>query len=55
MEYIDVKQFKGKVSPDAKSVTFQIEEGVENTVCFGYQKQGTERNGSFYALIVRDV
>lgn len=40
VEYIDVKQFKGKVSPDAKSVTFQIEEGVENTVCFGYQKTG---------------
>lgn len=40
MEYIEIKQFKGKVSSDAKSVTFQIKEGVENTVCFGYQKTG---------------
>lgn len=40
MEYIEIKQFKEKVPPDAKSATFQTKEGKENTVYFGYQKTG---------------
>lgn len=40
MEYIEIKQFKEKVPPDAKSATFQTKEGKENTVYFEYQKTG---------------
>ena len=38
MEYIDVKQFKGKVRQDARKVTFKNVHGKTNTVVFSYQK-----------------
>ena len=38
MEYIDVKQFKGKVRQDARKVTFKNVHGKTNAVVFSYQK-----------------
>lgn len=40
MEYIDVKQFKGKVKQDARDVIFKNGHGETHTVTFGYQKTG---------------
>ena len=40
MEYIDVRQFKDKVKPDAKEVTFKDSHGLQRTVSFLYQKTG---------------
>ncbi len=40
VEYIDVRQFKDKVKPDAKEVTFKDSHGLQRTVSFLYQKTG---------------
>lgn len=40
MKCISVKQFKGKVKPDAERVTFTDDTGKQNTIEFCYQKTG---------------
>lgn len=40
MRYIDVRQFKDKVKPDAESATFVNNTGMQDTICFAYQKTG---------------
>ena len=55
MEYIDVKQFKGKVRQDARKVTFKNVHGKTNTVVFSYQKTSLGLSVSSVALTVRNV
>ena len=40
MKCINIKQFKGKVKPDAERVTFTDDTGKQNTIEFCYQKTG---------------